>query len=123
MRRHSENSSNFIDLELACFEELRLFRRDADGRVLHALFQNGDLSAVGAAAKLGLPRIPDALRVFDSTGVLQHTTRCRAVGEELRAIFLGGNGKADCVLRHGDGAVADQAVKAKAGNMQHIGGL
>ena len=42
-RRHSENSSNFIDLELSCFEELRLFRGNGNGRVLHTLFQYGKL--------------------------------------------------------------------------------
>ena len=49
--RDSENSSDLIDLEFACFEELRLLRRDADGRVLHAFFQHGDLIGISAAAE------------------------------------------------------------------------
>ena len=54
--RHSENSSNFIYLKLSCFKELRLFRGNTDGRVFHALFKHSDLSAVGTAAELRLPR-------------------------------------------------------------------
>ncbi len=45
VRRDTENSSNFIDLEFACFQELRLFGRNTDGRVLHPPLQNGHLDA------------------------------------------------------------------------------
>ena len=83
MGRDSENSSDLIDLKFACFEELRLLRRDADGRVLHAFFQHGDLIGVAAAAEGGLPALPHTLRIFDRAGVFQHTARCRAVGEEF----------------------------------------
>ena len=59
MWRHSENSSDFIDLELARFEELRLFRRDGDRRVLESFLQHGDFVAVRAATEGGLPTFPD----------------------------------------------------------------
>ena len=53
--------------------------------------------------------------------MLQHTGGSRAVGEELSTVFLGGDGKPDGVFRHCDRAVAHKAVKAEAGNMQHVG--
>ena len=117
MGRHSENSSDLIDLEFSCFEELRLLRRDADGRVFHALLQNGDLVGVAAAAEGGLPALTDTLGVFDGTGVFQNAARSRAVCEELSAVFLAGDGHADGVLRHSDGRIAHQPVKAQAGDV------
>jgi hypothetical protein len=42
--------------------------------------------------------------------MLQHATRSRAVCKEFCAVFLGRDGKADSILRHGDGAIADQSV-------------
>ena len=121
MRWHSENSSDFIDLEFACFEELRLLRRDADGRVFHAFFQYGDLIGVAAAAEGGLPALPHTLWVFDRAGVFQHTARGGAVGEELCTVFLTGNRHANGVLCHSDGTVAHQAVKTQTGNVKHFG--
>ena len=118
--RDSENSSDLIDLEFACFQELCLLRRDADGRVLHAFFQYGDLIGVAAATEGRLPALPHTLRVFDGAGVFQHTTRCGTVGEEFRAILLTGNRHADSILCHSDGAVANQAIEAESGDMQHI---
>ena len=109
-------------MEFAGFQELRLFRGDPYGRVFHALLQDGDLIGISAAAKGGLPAFPDALGVFDGAGMLQHATRSRTVGEELGSVFLAGDGHADGVLGHGDGAVAYQAIKAKTGDVQHIGG-
>lgn len=43
VRRDSENSSNFIDLEFTGLKELCLFRRDADRRIFHAFLKNSDL--------------------------------------------------------------------------------
>ena len=116
----SENSSDLIDLEFACFEELRLLRRNADGRVFHAFFQHGNLIGIAAAAEGGLPALPHTLRVFDRAGVFQHTARCGTVGEELCAVFLTGDSHADGVFRHSDGAVTDQTVKAQTGDVKHI---
>ena len=50
----------------------------------------------------------------------QHTAGTCAVGEELRAEFLCGDAEADSVLLDGDGRVADDAVEAQSGNVQHI---
>ena len=52
--------------------------------------------------------------------MFQDTARGRAVGEELRAVLFAGDGHADSVLRHSDGRVAYQPVKAQAGNVQHV---
>ena len=121
--RHSENSSDLIDLEFACFEELGLLRRDADGRVFHALLQHGDFIGIAAATEGRLPAFPHTLRVFDGAGVFQHTARSGTVGEEFRAVLLTGDSHADGVLRHSDGAVAHQTVKAQAGDMEHFRGM
>ena len=120
--RHPENSSDLIDLEFSRFQKLRLLRRDADGRVLHALLQHGDLVAVGAAAEGGLPAFPHPLGVFDGAGMLQHTAGSCAVGEELSPVLLTGNRHANGVLGHGNGTVPHQPVKAQAGDVQYIRG-
>ena len=120
MGRNSENSSDFIDLEFACFKKLRLLRRDTDGCVLHAFFQYGNFVCIAAAAEGGLPALPHTLRIFDRAGVFQHTARSGTIGEELRAVLLAGDRHADGVLRHSDGTVTDQTVKTQAGNVQHI---
>ena len=120
MGRHSEKSSDLIDLEFSCFEELRLLRRDADWRIFHAFFQYGDFVCVSAATEGGLPALPHTLRVFNRAGVFQHTTRCDTVGEEFRAILFTGDSHANGVLCHSDGTVAHQTVKTQAGNVQHI---
>ncbi len=52
--------------------------------------------------------------------MFQHAARRCAVGEELGAVFLGGNGKPDGVLCHSDRRIAHQPVKAQTGNMKHI---
>ena len=54
--------------------------------------------------------------------MLQHATRSRAVGEKLGSVLLAGDGHADGILGHGNGTVANQAIKAKTGDVQHIGG-
>ena len=119
----SENSSNLINLEFSCFEELRLLRRDADGRVFHAFFQHSDLIGIAAAAEGRLPALPHTLWVFDCAGMFQHAARSGTVGEELCTVLLTGDRHADGVLRHSDGTVTDQPVKAQAGDMQHIRGV
>ena len=121
MGRDSENSSDLIDLEFAGLKELRLFGADADRRVFHTFFQYGDLIGVAAAAEGGLPALPHTLRVFDRAGVFQHTARSGTVGKEFCAVFLAGNSHADGVLRHSDGTVAHQAVKAQTGDVKHLG--
>ena len=123
MGRHSENSSDLIDLKFSCFEELCLFRRDADGRVFHALLQHSDFIGVSAAAEGGLPAFPHTLRVFDGAGVFQHAARSGTVGEEFRTVLLTGDSHADGVLRHSDGAVTDQTVKAQTGDVEHFRGM
>ena len=120
MGRHSENSSDFIDLEFAGLKELCLFRRDADRRVFHAFLKNSDLICVSAAAEGGLPTFTHTLRIFDGAGVFQHATGSRTICKELGSVLLAGNRHADGVLCHSNGAVANQTVKAQAWDMQHI---
>ena len=123
MRWYPENSSDFIYLELSCLKELCLFRGDGDRRIFHAFFQHSDFAAVLGASELRLPCLPDTLRVFDGSGVFQYTGRGRTVGEELSSVFLGGDGKADGVLGHCYRAVADEPIKAEAGNVKYVRGL
>ena len=118
--RYSENSSNFIDLELACFEELCLFGRYPYWRIFHTFLKHCDFICVSAATEGGLPAFPHTLRVFDRAGVFQHTARRSTVGKEFCSVLFAGNRHADSVLRHSDGTVADQTVKTQAGNVQHI---
>ena len=120
--RHSENSRDLIDLEFSRLQKLRLLRRDADGRVLHALLQHGDLVAVAAAAEGGLPALPHPLGVFYGAGMFQHTAGGRAIGEELSPVLLAGNRHTDGVLGHGNGTVSHQPIKAQTGDVQHIRG-
>lgn len=120
MRRHSENSSNFIDLEFAGFKELRLLGRNTYRSVFHALFKHSDLSAVGTSAELRLPRFTNLSRVLYSSGVFKDTARRCAVRKELSAELLGRNCKSDSVLRHCDRRVANKSVKPKSGDMQNI---
>nr|DAO53593.1 MAG TPA: hypothetical protein [Caudoviricetes sp.] len=121
--RHSENSSDFIDLEFSCFEKLRLFGRYPDWRIFHTFLKHCDFICVSAAAEGGLPTLPYTLRIFDGAGVFQHTAGCSTVSKELGSVFLTGNRHADSILRHCNGTVAHQTVKAESGNMKHIGRL
>ncbi len=118
MGRHAEDAGDFVDLKLARFQELRLLGRNADLLKLHAFFQNRD--AVGVAASLvdSVPAVLDAPDILDNARVLQHAAGVCAVGKEAGSVFLGGKGYPDGVFRHGDGAVADQAVEPKPGNVQ-----
>ncbi|MPN00396.1 hypothetical protein SDC9_147590 [bioreactor metagenome] len=120
MRRNAEDTRNLIDLELTRFQKLRLFRRNPDGCILHALFENRDLVRVRAALICRVPAFLDAQRVFDRAGMFQHACRSRAVGEELRAVLFGSDRQADRVLRHGNRAVADQAVEPEPGDVQYV---
>ena len=122
MRRHTEDPRDLIDLELPCFQKLRLFRGNGDRRIFHPLFEYGHLICVMAAAEGGLPALPHPGRVLNRAGMFQHTARLRAVGEELRPVFLAGYCHADGVLCHGDGRIPHQTVKAKAGDVQHLRG-
>ena len=109
-------------MEFSCFQELGLLRRDADGRVFHALFQHSNLVSIAAAAEGGLPAFPDTLWVFNGARMLQNTAGSCAVGEELGSVLLTGDSHADGVLCHGNGAVAYETVESQAGDMQNIGG-
>jgi len=100
MWRHSENSSDFIDLELARFEELRLFRRDGDRRVLESFLQHGNFVAISTATEGGLPAFPYALRVLNRAGMFENAAWCRTIGKKLSAIFLGGDCQAHSVFCH-----------------------
>ena len=120
--RHPEDPGDLVDLELARLQELRLLRGDGDGRVLHALLQDGDLVRVAAPGEALVPALAHALRVFDRPGVLQKASGRGTVREELSAVLLGGDGEADGVLRHRDRAVAHEAVEAEAGYVQHVRG-
>ena len=120
VRRYSENSSNLVDLELSGFQELRLFRGNGNGGVLHALLQNSHLIGVAATAKSGLPAFPDTLGIFDGAGMLQDTTGCCTVGEELGSVLLTGDGHANSVFGHCNGAVANKTVKTQTRDVQDI---
>nr|DAU01013.1 MAG TPA: hypothetical protein [Caudoviricetes sp.] len=118
--RHAENARDFVDLEFAGFEELCLLRRNGDGLIAHSLFEDGDTVSVSAALINGVPGIAHALGVFYHARMLQHAARLRAVLIKGRAVFVAGEAHADGLLRHGDGTVADEAVKAQAGNMKNV---
>ena len=101
--RHPEDPCDLIDLELPCFQELRLLRRDGDGRVFQPLLKHSDFVAVCRAPELTHPGIPHPLRVLDGSRMLQHTAWLRAICKKFGAVFLCGNGKADGVLCHRNG--------------------
>ena len=52
--------------------------------------------------------------------MLKHTAWTRTVLEECCTVFLRGKRNPDGILRHSDGTVANQTVKSKSRNMQHI---
>ena len=55
MRRHPENSSDFVYLKFSRFEELRLFGRNRNRSVFHSFLKDSDLSAVRRTSELTLP--------------------------------------------------------------------
>ena len=118
--RNSENSGYLVYLKFSCFKELRLFRRNADGSVFHALLKHCDLSAVGTTAELRLPRFTNLCRVLYCSRVFKHAAWRCAVCEELSAELLGRNCKPDSVLRHCNRRVTNKPVKTKSGNVQNI---
>ena len=75
---------------------------------------------VFAALINGVPGIAHTLRVFHHARMLQHAARLRAILIEGCAVFVAGEAHADGLLRHGDGTVADKAVKAQTGNMKNV---
>ena len=102
MGRHSENSSDLIYLKFPCLQKLCFVRRDGNRSIFHALFQDGNLVAVGRTAEGGVPGITHPCRVFQRSRMLQHTAGSCSVGIELTAVFLRRNCQTDGVLRHGD---------------------
>ncbi|CRH93323.1 Uncharacterised protein [Chlamydia trachomatis] len=120
VRRDTENAGDFVDLKLPRLQKLCLFWADGDGRVFHALFQYRDLVAVPCAAERRLPRLPNPSWILDRARMLQHTTRCRAVGKERCAVVFGSLRQADGVLGHRNRAVANQPIEAEPWNMQHL---
>ena len=120
VRRNTKDSADFLHLEFPRFEELRLVVRQRDGREGHVLFENGDLRAVGGAAIGRVPAFPQALGVLDGVRVRQDAAGASAILEKGAAVFLGGDSQADGVFLQRDGAVAHDAVKAQAGDVQHV---
>ncbi len=103
MRRHSEDPGDLVDLELARLKELRLLRGYGNRRVLESLLKHRYLAAVLRTAELAHPRLAHPLRILDRAGVFENAGRSRAVGEELAAVLLRGDGESDGVFRHSDG--------------------
>ena len=122
MRRHSENSGNFIDLEFPCLQELCFVRRDGNRCVFHAFLKDGNLVGV-VLAKAFLPGLSYGIRVLDRSGVFQKTSRSCTVCKELGTVLFRCDGKSYGIFRHCDWRISNQSVKAKTGNMQHIGRL
>ena len=120
MRWHTEDPCNLIDLELPCLQELSLLRTDTDRRVLHALFQNGNLICIAASSEGRLPAFPHLARILNSPRMLQHTGRSRTVRKELAAILFGSDCQPYRILGHSDRTVSNQTVKSKTRNVQHI---
>src|SRR5699024_5060903 len=123
VRRHAEDAADLRDLKFARFEKLRRVVGDADGREGHGLFEDGYLARVGGAAVGRVPALPQALGVLDRVGVRQYAGGHRAIAEKLRAVFFGGDTQPDRTLLQRDGAVAHDAVKAEAGDVQDVRGV
>ena len=87
---HTEDSSDFIDLELSGLQELRFVGADGDGGVFHPLFEDCHTVGIAAPSESGIPAIAYLGRVFQNVGVLQHTARCRTIGVELASTLSSG---------------------------------
>ena len=75
-----------------------------------------------AGRRSRVPALPQALGVLDRVGVRQYAGGHRAIAEKLRAVFFGGDTQPDRTLLQRDGAVAHDAVKAEAGDVQDVRG-
>ena len=95
-------------------------RASCDGLIGHAFFKDGNAVRIAAALIDGVPAFADTLGVFDHIRMLQDAARLCAVLIEGRAVFITGQPHADGLLCHGNRAVTDKAVKAKAGNMKNV---
>ena len=115
-----QDPANLIHLKFAGFQELRFIVRDGNRLKLHAFFQDGHSITVGRAAVCTVPAFPERLWIFYGVRVCQNTGRPCSVGEELTAVFLGSNTKADGVFLQGDGTVAHDAVESQSGDMEHV---
>ena len=120
MRWHTINPADLRDLKLARFEELRFVVGHGDRRECHGLFKHGHFAGIGGAAIGCVPAFPQTLGVFDRIGMRQHAGGTGTILEELAAVLLGGDAKADGVLFKRYRAVSDHAIKAQTGNVQHI---
>ena len=120
VRRHTINPADLRDLKLARFKELRFVVGHGDRRERHGLFKYGHFAGVGGAAIGCVPALPQAFRVFDRIGMRKHAGGSGTILEELAAVLLGGDAKANGVLFKRYRAVSDNAIKAQAGNVQHI---
>lgn len=116
--RNAVNTGDLIDLKFSCLQKLRLFRRDTNCLKLHTLLKYGDFMRVAVALIGGVPALLDTPNVLDNTRMLQHAAGVRAVGKKAGAVFLGGEGHADGVLRHSDWAITDQTIEAQSGDME-----
>ena len=120
MWRDAVEPGNLIELELPCFQELCFFRRDADLLVLHAFFQHSHLVGIARPPVDGIPRIPDFGRILQNAWMFQHPAGAGPVRKERGTVFLAGHGHAHGIAGHGNRRITDQAVKPKAGDMQHF---
>ena len=89
VRRNSENTADFVDLIFPRFEELCIFRCDADGVVFHTLFEYRNLMAVSRSLIDPVPRLSELFGVFENAGVFKDTAGSCTVAEELCTVFLG----------------------------------
>ena len=118
--RHPEDAADLVHAELACGEELTVFRRQGDGLIGHALFQHCDLMGViGTAINIG-PVFTDLLRVLQHTRMFQNSGGLCAVLEEGAAIFLYCQRGAEAVFHHGDRREADQTIEAETGDVENL---
>ena len=123
VRRYPEDPANLIHLKLAGFQKLCFIVRDGNRLKLHAFFQYGHPVAVGRSAVGTVPAFPECLWVLHGVRVRQDAGRPSTIGEELTAVFLGSDPKADGVFLQRNWAVSHNTVKPKTGNVQNIPGL
>ena len=120
MRWYTIDPADLRNLKLARFKELRFVVGHGDRRERHGLFKHGHFAGVGGAAIGCVPAFPQTLGVFDRIGMRQHAGGTGTILEELAAVLLGGDAKANGILFKRNRAVSDNAIKAQAGNVQHI---